>query len=171
MVGFRWFIQRAGTRRLRHDPGQAGYSIMEILIVLAIMGVLATLVGPALFNQLDKSKVTAAKTQIRTLESALATYRLDTGRFPTEAEGLGILVEPPASGTDVSAWAGPYLDGGLPSDPWGRPYLYGLGTAGYEGAGQKPVVYSLGADGKPGGKGLDADLGRVDEIQEGFDRP
>jgi len=89
-------LRRIRTRA-RPGPGvhEAGYSMMEILIVLAIMAVIATLVGPSLFNQLDKSKVTTARTQIRTLEAALATLRLEIGRFPTEAEGLSLLVKPP----------------------------------------------------------------------------
>ncbi|MCA8903691.1 MAG: type II secretion system major pseudopilin GspG [Hyphomonas sp.] len=139
--------------------------MMEILIVLAIMAVLATLVGPTLFNQLDKSKVTAARTQIRTLESALSTFRLDVGRFPTEEEGLAVLVQPPQDEETRQLWSGPYLDGDVPADPWGRTYHYALAAVPFDGAVSKPVVFSYGADGKPGGKGLDADLGRIDQLK------
>jgi type II secretion system protein G len=88
-------LRQRQLSRPRRDDREAGYSMMEILIVLAIMAVIATLVGPSLFNQLDKSKVTTARTQIRTLEAALATMRLEIGRFPTESEGLLLLSSRP----------------------------------------------------------------------------
>lgn len=142
----------------------AGFSMMEILIVLAIMAVIASLVGPALFSQLDRSKQTAARTQVRTLESALATLRLEIGRFPTEAEGLSLLVSPPADEQTRALWQGPYLDDAVPADPWGNPYRYALVAAPVEGMGARPVVYSYGRDNQPGGSGLDADIGRVEEL-------
>ena len=139
-------ITRA-TRKTR-----SGYSLMEVLIAVAIIAVLATLVGPRLLGQLDRSKVTAATTQIRMIETALDTMRLDIGRYPTAEEGLGLLQTPSES---VSAmWTGPYLDGGLPQDPWGRPYQYRVG-----GGSDRGQVYSNGADGQEGGSGLDADIG------------
>lgn len=139
-------ITRA-TRKTR-----SGYSLMEVLIAVAIIAVLATLVGPRLLGQLDRSKVTAATTQIRMIETALDTMRLDIGRYPTEEEGLGLLQTPSES---VSAmWTGPYLDGGLPQDPWGRPYQYRVG-----GGSDRGQVFSYGADGQEGGSGLDADIG------------
>ena len=153
---------RGCRRRARKD--EAGYSMIEILIVLAIMAVIATLVGPALFNQLDKSKVTTAQTQIRTLEAAVATMRLEIGRFPTEEEGLRLLVEPPQDEQSRSSWRGPYLDGSLPVDPWGNPYRYALPEARFDGYSVKPVIYSYGQDNSPGGAGLDADIGRVEDL-------
>jgi general secretion pathway protein G len=139
-------ITRA-TRKTR-----SGYSLMEVLIAVAIIAVLATLVGPRLLGQLDRSKVTAATTQIRMIETALDTMRLDIGRYPTEEEGLGLLQTPNEA---VSAmWTGPYLDGGLPADPWGRPYQYRVG-----GGSDRGQVFSYGADGQEGGSGLDADIG------------
>lgn len=139
-------ITRA-TRKTR-----SGYSLMEVLIAVAIIAVLATLVGPRLLGQLDRSKVTAATTQIRMIETALDTMRLDIGRYPTEEEGLGLLQ---TSNEAVSAmWSGPYLDGGLPQDPWGRPYQYRVG-----GDSDRGQVFSYGADGEEGGSGLDADIG------------
>lgn len=143
---------------------QAGYSMMEILIVLAIMATIAALVGPRLFNQLDNSKVTAAKTQIRTIESALSTMRLEIGRYPTEAEGLALLVERPSDEQTRSAWRGPYLDNDVPDDPWGRPYNYTLPENSFGGYDAKPVVFSLGQDNEPGGEGPNADIGRVGEL-------
>jgi general secretion pathway protein G len=131
---------------------RAGYSLMEVLIAVAIIAVLATLVGPRLLGQLDRSKVTAAQTQIRMIETSLDTMRLDIGRYPTQEEGLALLQTPTES---VSAmWAGPYLDGGLPDDPWGRPYQYRVG-----GGSDRGQVFSYGADGQEGGAGNDADIG------------
>ena len=138
--------------------------MMEILIVLAIMAVIAALVGPRLFNQLDNSKVTAARTQIRTLESALSTMRLEIGRYPTENEGLALLVNRPADEQTRSAWRGPYLDNDLPNDPWGQPYRYAVPESDFSGYDAKPIVYSLGQDGRPGGEGPNSDIGRVDQL-------
>lgn len=151
---------RQQSRRSR----AGGFSMMEILIVLAIMAVIASLVGPALFNQLDKSKLTAARTQIRTLESALATLRLEIGRFPTEAEGLALLVTPPVDPATREVWRGPYLDDAVPMDPWGNPYRYAVPQAAVAGMSVKPVVYSLGQDNQPGGSGMDADVGRIADL-------
>jgi len=132
------------------DP-RAGYSLLEVLIVLAIIALIATLVGPRLLNQLDRSKVTAAKAQIRSLETALETFRLDLGRYPNAAEGLNSLTVAPGG---LEGWMGPYLNGKVPADPWERPYTYTAPA----GPDQEPVIMSLGADGQPGGDGLDADI-------------
>ena len=131
---------------------KAGYSLLEILIVLAIIALIAALVGPRLFAQFDKSKVTAARVQVKSLESAVETMRLDIGRYPTAAEGLGLLDAAPGEG--VANWSGPYLAGGLPKDPWGHPYVYVAPT----GEGAEPKVVSYGADGRPGGSGPAADI-------------
>jgi general secretion pathway protein G len=145
----RW-VQKLPGKLFRARPG---YSLMEILVAVAIIAVLATLVGPRLFGQLDRSRVTAAQTQIRMIESALDTMRLDIGRYPSEQEGLTLLQAPtePVSGL----WTGPYMDGGIPADPWGNPYRYRpAGTPAERGQ-----VVSLGADNAEGGEGLDADIG------------
>ncbi len=131
---------------------RAGYSLMEVLIAVAIIAVLATLVGPRLLGQLDRSKQTAARTQIRMIETSLDTMRLDIGRYPTQDEGLALLQTPTDSVSGL--WAGPYLDGGLPDDPWGRPYHYRVGVGSDRGQ-----VFSYGADGQEGGSGNDADIG------------
>jgi general secretion pathway protein G len=144
-------IQRF-VRRLQRSA-RPGYSLMEILIAVAIIALLATLVAPRLFGQLDRSRVTAAETQIRMIETALDTMRLDIGRYPSEQEGLGLLIAPSEG---VSAmWTGPYLDDGVPNDPWGRPYLYAPASA----LADRGQVFSYGADGEEGGEGLDADIG------------
>lgn len=133
----------------------SGFTLLEMLVVLVIIGLLAGLIGPRLFTKVDSAKVQTAQTQIKMLKGALETLRLDIGRFPTESEGLALLNTAPTDGTLKSLWRGPYLDEDLPKDPWGNPYQYSRpGTNG-----QPFALYSLGADGKRGGEGLDADLG------------
>lgn len=138
-------------RRTAARAAERGFSLLEVLIVLAIIALVASLVGPRLMTQLDRSKVTAARVQLRALSAALETLRLDLGRYPSQAEGLRLLVEPPASD---EAWQGPYLETELPSDPWGRAYVYEA-PPGPEG---RPSVGSLGSDGAEGGEGLAADI-------------
>lgn len=132
----------------------AGFTLIEILVVLVILGLLAGLVGPRLFGKVDSSKVKTAETQVKMLKTALQTFRLDVGRFPTTDEGLAALAAKP-EGSDLPAWAGPYLDEALPQDPWGHPYQYRDEPA----AGQDFTLYSMGSDGEPGGEGLAADIG------------
>ena len=98
-------------------------------------------------------KVTAATAQARVLKTALDTLNLDIGRFPTRAEGLSLLVTPPKDGAASRRWMGPYLEGGVPNDPWDRPYLYEP-----DESGRAARIVTLGADGKPGGSGADADI-------------
>lgn len=127
----------------------AGFTLIEMLITLVIIGLLASLVGPKLFSKLDSSKVQTAQTQVKMLKGALETMRLDIGRFPSQAEGLALLNSPPADEKIKNKWKGPYLDEDLPSDPWGAAYVYAVpGPAG------KPfALYSLGPDGNPNGEG------------------
>ena len=132
-----------------------GFTLIEILVVLVIIGMLAGLVGPKLFTKVDDSKVKTAQTQVKMLKGTLETLRLDIGRFPTEAEGLAMLNAPPVDEKLKSRWRGPYLDEELPRDPWGNPYQYSLPGAG----GQPFALFSLGADGKRGGENFDADVG------------
>ncbi len=133
----------------------AGFTLIEMLVVLVIIGLLAGLVGPKLFTKVDSSKVQTAQAQIKMLKGSLETLRLDLGRFPTEAEGLALLNTPPADEKLRARWRGPYLDEDLPNDPWGNAYLYSVPGAN----GQPFALYSLGADGKRGGEGFDADVG------------
>ncbi|WP_309627532.1 type II secretion system major pseudopilin GspG [Brevundimonas sp.] len=151
------------TRRVAirsREGDRAGFSLLEILVVLAIIALIAAVVGPRLFAQLDRSKTQTARLQIRSLEAALETMRLDIGRLPTEQEGLGLLIE--ADPQAVSGWYGPYLDKALPADPWGRPYVYvpapaeATGAPGQASAAAKVVSY--GADGTEGGQGVNADV-------------
>jgi len=149
----------AALRRLAGPGGaaaQRGFSLMEMLVVLVIIGLLAGLVGPRLLSNVDRGKSTTADAQAKMLKGALETLRLDIGRFPTEEEGLDLLIAAPRDPQLAARWMGPYLDGtAVPADPWGRPY-------GYRPNGNQSVfVYSLGADGRPGGTGADADVGYV----------
>lgn len=133
----------------------AGFTLLEMLVVLVIIGLIASLVGPRLFSRVDTSKVQVAETQVRLLRGAIETFRLEVGRIPTVEEGLGVLYTAPADERARSRWRGPYLDEAAPDDPWGRPYHYSIpGSEGLPFA-----IFSLGADGKPGGEGNDADIG------------
>lgn len=137
---------------------RSGYSLLEILVVLAIMGMIVTLVAPRLMGQLDRSKVTAAKAQAKTIKLALNSFRLDFGRYPTAAEGLDILVKLPSDPAMQTQWYGPYLDGDFPKDPWGNDYHYEVANADERGTQSSPKIVSYGADNNAGGKGLNADI-------------
>lgn len=128
-----------------------GFTLLELLVVMVIIGLLASYVGPRYFDQVGKSEVKAARAQLDAFDKALATYRLDTGHYPRTDQGLKALVERPA---DEPKWSGPYLAKALPADPWGKPYLYK--NPGDNG--QEFDVLTLGRDGQAGGTGLDADI-------------
>jgi general secretion pathway protein G len=147
------FVRRSrAPARLRTTRG---FTLLELLVVLVIIGLLAGLVGPRLFSRLDASKVQTADTQVKMLRSAVRTLQLDLGRLPTEQEGLNLLSSPPADAREAGLWRGPYLEDRLPQDPWGQPYQYGL-----QGQDSQPfALWSFGADGKPGGTGDAADIG------------
>lgn len=130
-----------------------GFTLLEMLVVLVIIGLIAGLVGPQLLGRVDTSKVTAAETQVRMLKGALDTMRLDIGRFPTKEEGLGLLTAPPKDEKINRRWRGPYLTDAIPLDPWGTPYQYSPQSA------ITVVLFSYGADGQEGGSGIDADVG------------
>lgn len=137
------------SKRLR--SGSGGFTLVELLVVLAILTLLAGLVGPRVLGQLGGAKSKSAVVQIADIEKALEIYKLDVGRFPSTDEGLDSLNTKPAT---AAGWAGPYLKGSaVPSDPWGRPYRYTSPTTngGVE-------ILSLGADGAPGGDGENADV-------------
>ena len=135
------------------DHPQAGFTLIEIMVVIAIIGILATLIVPKIMGRPDEARITAAKHDLATISQALKLYRLDIGRYPTTEQGLKALVERPTSEPVPQNWKnGGYLDR-LPNDPWGNPYQYANpGTKG------EIDVFSYGADGKPGGTALDADL-------------
>lgn len=137
---------RSTPRRRR-----AGFTLLELLVVIVIIGLLAAYVGPKYFAQLGKSEVTIAKAQMEAFERSLDTYRLDVGRYPSTEEGMAALTAaPPAAATK---WNGPYLKKGVPPDPWGNPYLYRA-----PGAKAEYEIVSTGKDGQPGGTGENADI-------------
>jgi general secretion pathway protein G len=144
-------VRALAKARARRKGAKAGYSLMEILIVLAIMGLLVALVGPQLANMFGGAQGKTATAQVRTLKEALETMNLDIGRYPTQEEGLTLLVQAPGDG--VANWNGPYLNKGLPDDPWKRPYVYTAPTDGGQ-----PIVSTLGKDGQPGGTGANEDI-------------
>lgn len=139
----------------------SGFTLIEMLVVLVIVGMLAGLVGPKLFGRVDSSKIKTADVQVKMFKGSLETFRLDVGRFPSAAEGLQVLNTPPSEDRAKAQWRGPYLDQDLPADPWGNPYQYSVPGAG----GQPFALYSLGADGKRGGEGADADIGVLPPAQ------
>jgi general secretion pathway protein G len=129
---------------------QSGFTLLELLVVVAIIGLLAAYVGPRYFSQMSKSERNAARAQIEAFSRALGAFRLDVGRFPTNDEGLNaLLVAPP----DAQNWAGPYLQKKVPNDPWGRPYVYRM----VEDDDDVELV-SYGKDRQPGGSGDAADI-------------
>ena len=149
-------IARSGPA-LRTRRTIQGFTLLEMIVVLVIIGLIMGLVGPRLFSQADKAKVQTAETQVKMLKGTLETMRLDIGRYPTQEEGLKLLVQQPTDSKLVQRWKGPYLEDGLPEDPWGNAYQYSPQPTGTHSF----VLYSYGADGKDGGTGYDADLGQL----------
>lgn len=154
MMCFRLLSSRPKRRAARgpfQDGANDGFTLVELLVVLAIIGLIAALVAPRVLNYLSTAKVETAKIQIKNLQSALELYSLDVGTYPTTEDGLAALAKPPANAVN---WHGPYLKGadGL-LDPWGHKYLYVAPVDDKDA-----VVRSLGRDGKEGGTDLDGDL-------------
>jgi general secretion pathway protein G len=144
--------QRLGRRSL-----QRGFTLIEIMVVVVIMGILAALVVPKLMGRTDDARIMAARQDISTIMQGLKLYKLDNHRYPTTEQGLQALVSRPTSGPEAKGWKeGGYLDK-LPKDPWGNPYQYL--SPGLKG---EVDVFSFGADGQPGGTGNDADIGSWD---------
>ena len=138
--------------RNRRPGPRPGFTLIELMVVLVIIGVLAALIVPNVLNRADDARITAARTDVNNLMQALKLYRLDNQRYPTNDQGLQALVARPSTPPEPPRWKA-YLDK-LPRDPWGRPYQYlNPGTHG------EIDVFSLGADGQPGGQGNDADIG------------
>jgi general secretion pathway protein G len=136
--------QRADVRRMR------GFTLLELLVVMVIIGLLAGIVAPQYFAQIGKSSTKVAHAQIESLGQALDQYRIDVGRYPTQDQGLAALHEAPPN---VAKWRGPYLKRAVPTDPWGRAYQYL--QPGQHG---EYDLSSLGSDGQPGGDGDAADV-------------
>jgi len=150
-------VGRAGTSRALR---RRGFTLIEIMAVVLIIGLLSTLVGIAIFPQIDKARVSTARSQIKMLDAALESYRMDNAKFPTSDQGLRALVQPPPDARNAPP-GGSYLrERRVPEDPWGNAYQY-------ESPGQRNPhsydLWSFGADGSPGGSGVDADIGNWSE--------
>ena len=140
--------ERAGTT-LKRQQAAHGFTLLELMVVLAILALLGGLVGPKVLDYLGKAKSRTAIVQIAELEKTLDNFKLDVGRYPTTEEGLDALVKRPAS---ANLWSGPYIKE-VPKDPWNNPYKYAN-----PGAGGGVEILSLGADGIAGGDGENADI-------------
>ena len=151
-------------RKISHAPSRAilsrrsrGFTLVEIMVVVVIIGIMAALVVPKLMGRTDDARITAARSDIATLMNTLNLYKLDNNRFPTTEQGLQALITKPTSGPAANGWkSGGYI-AKLPKDPWGNPYQY-LSP----GIHSEVEVFSFGADGQPGGTGNDADIGSWD---------
>jgi general secretion pathway protein G len=141
-------------RRTAAGP-RAGFTLIEMLVVIIVIGLLAGLVGPRILGRVSEARTATARTQIELVGLALDNYRLDNGGYPTTEQGLAALQERPSREPVPPNWRGPYLKKAIPTDPWGRPY-------GYTSPGEhSPTTYdlwSLGRDGETGGEGDDADV-------------
>ena len=144
---------REGRRTLKD---RRGFTLIEMLVVIAIIAVLAGVVAPAVFRNVGDAKTGAAKSQIALLSLALTQYRLDADQFPATEQGLPALRAMPTAGDPPRVWRGPYLQRTVPNDPWGRPYVYASPGRGEQA--QSFELYTLGRDGKQGGEGEDADV-------------
>ncbi len=150
---------RTDTAARRHiappRPRRDGFTLIELLVTIAIIATLAAIVAPALFGNVGAARQNAARSQIQILSLALDAYRVDNDAYPSSEQGLEALRTLPVGGDPAANWKGPYLRQLVPTDPWGRPYVYlspGLtNPTAYD-------LYSLGKDGKPGGQGEDADF-------------
>jgi general secretion pathway protein G len=137
-------------QRKKSFAATAGFTLLELLVVMVIIGLLAGFVAPKFFAQIGKSEAKTARAQIDSLEKALDQYRLDLGRYPTNEQGLAALTERPAGETK---WAGPYLKKQVPPDPWARPYVYK-----FPGEHGEYDLFTYGKDGQPGGTGEAEDI-------------
>jgi len=154
-----------GSHRRGDGSRGNGFTLIEIMAVVLIIGLLSTIVGAAVFRQVDRARVTAARAQLSSLEGVLELYRMDNAKFPSTEQGLLALVEAPTVDPLPRNYPeGGYLkDGKLPTDPWGEPYHYEMPGANNP---HSFDLWSFGADAAPGGEGVDADIGNWSESEE-----
>ena len=147
--------RRSAVRSFRDRRRRRGFTLIELIVVIIVLGLLAGLVAPQIFGRVSEAKSITARTQIELLGAALDSYRLDNGSYPTTEQGLAALRDKPTSGPVPANWRGPYLRKDIPLDPWGRAYVYT-----FPGVRNKNSfdLLSFGRDGKPGGDGEDADI-------------
>ncbi len=147
--------RRHGTPAPRRPLVRRGFTLIELMVVIVVLGLLVGLVAPRIIGRVSEARSTTARTQIELLGVALDSYRLDSGSYPTTEQGLAALQAKPTRPPAPLNWRGPYLRKDLPADPWGRPYIYRSpsqkNASGYE-------LTSYGRDGQPGGKDEDADV-------------
>lgn len=140
---------------VRKRSAERGFTLVELMVVIVIIGLLATIVAINVLPSGDKARTVRAKADISTIEGALDMYKLQTGTYPTTSQGLGALVAAPSGAATAGYQPGGYIKGGkLPQDPWGKPYLYAS-----PGSHGEADVWTFGADGKEGGEGANADIG------------
>jgi general secretion pathway protein G len=143
---------KVAVRSIKNTSSE-GFTLLELLVVILIIGLLTGIVGPRLLGEIGKSEVTTAIAQMDAFSKAIQSYRIDTGRLPSTSSGLRALVQQPS---DEPRWRGPYLQSAIPLDPWGMPYQYRMPGP----DGRDYELLSLGKDRRPGGTGDDADLRR-----------
>jgi general secretion pathway protein G len=157
MMNLRSLLRSVRAFCVRSATDQAGFTLVEMLVVLTIIALILGLVGPRVLNYLSESRVKTAKLQIESFGSSLDLFYLDNGRYPTTSEGLNALVQRP---TGIEVWNGPYIKGAkVPSDPWGHPYQY---RSPVENENAPYEVVSYGSDGREGGTGTAADISNVE---------
>lgn len=143
------------NRTTQFRSRMSGFTLLEMLVVLVIIGLLVSMVGPRLFSKVDSAKIQTATAQIKLLRGAIETMRMDINVYPTPELGLRLLTDQPTDPALRQRWKGPYLEGAVPPDPWGNLYQYNPP----ESSNQPFTLISFGADGKPGGIGNDEDIG------------
>jgi general secretion pathway protein G len=144
-------IRRSSMKK--HFHRSLGFTLLELLVVVAIIGLLAAYVGPKYFTQIGRSEQAVAKSQLEAFSRALGAYRIDVGSYPTTEEGLAVLTNKPSDTAKASKWNGPYLEKSAPQDPWGKPYIYRS-----PGSKSDFELISYGKDGQPGGAGDALDI-------------